>query len=111
MSGQARALEIALSKLLTDTYGHPLHRRLPDGIRLELHPYTYRLLIQDPEVLRNQFMSGGLASPRSGEEELAERFEVPVKVTRELPPSAWRLVIVTEDVLADGTIAPEGVPA
>jgi hypothetical protein len=64
----------------------------PDGLRVEMHPSVRRLLMTDPDLWE-----------RPGREcELDDWFPVPAKVTTDVPPGKWRLVIVTEEVLLEG---------
>jgi hypothetical protein len=68
-------------------------RKLPAGVRLEMHPMVYRHLLRDP---RNTF--------GPWPEDLGKQLGVPVKITHELPDDSWRLAIVTEDVLTEGRL-------
>lgn len=78
------------------TYSKP-----PEGARLEIHPAVRILLLQDPEVIGY----GRLCSDDVSLQDLLELlFKVPVKVSRELEPYTWRLVIVTEDVKTGGRL-------
>lgn len=65
--------------------------RLPDGLRLEVHPAVQRVLMTDPDLWE-----------RPGRETaLDDFFPVPVRVDYELKRQ-WRLVIVTEEILLAG---------
>lgn len=83
----------AIASKLTEDYGPPVSRRLPEGLRLEMHPSVRGMLYRDPDLW-----------PHMGDIDPAEKFEVPVRLSTELPPGGWRLVIITEDVLTGGTV-------
>jgi hypothetical protein len=70
------------------------HQELPEGLRLEMHPSVRRALMMDPDLLEP-----GWPQAR---DDVHGWFPVPVKVTTDVNPGRWRLVIVTEDVLLDG---------
>jgi hypothetical protein len=73
--------------------------RLPEGLRLEIHPYVYYML-----------MRSGIEDLRMMKEPL-ERIPVPLKITPEMPAYGWRLVIVTEEVINGGLMPrPGGKP-
>lgn len=88
-----RELVHAVAQKLYDEYGPPLHRRLPEGLRLEVHPSVMTMIYQDPALWEHL-----------DDTDPAAKFEVPVKVTVDQPIGGWRLVIVTEDVLMGGTV-------
>jgi hypothetical protein len=92
-------LVTCVEKFLVEKYGPLGPATYPDGLRLELHPKAYHALVQDPS-LDWQFSPRG----RDPQEELAEKFRVPVKVTPDLSLGGWRLVIVTEENLAGGVL-------
>jgi hypothetical protein len=85
---------ITAERALRDRYaaGSPLSAvtALPPGLRLEMHPAMYRLIMQDADGAKH-----GLG-------DVGSRLGVPVRVTTEVGRNAWRLVIVTEEVLAEG---------
>lgn len=83
----------AIASKLTEEYGPPISRRLPEGLRLEVHPSVRGMLYRDPDLW-----------PHMEDIDPAEKFEVPVRLSIDLPPGGWRLVIVTEDVLMGGTV-------
>lgn len=87
----AKALEAAVAQYLNDNYGPRELRRLPTGLRLEMHPLVLRHIIREP---------GMLPMP----EDLAKVFGMPVKVTHELAEGRWRLAIVTEEELLGGRL-------
>ena len=65
---------------------------LPAGLRVEMHPDVRRMLMVDLDLWE-----------RPGRErEMGDWFPVPARVTTEMKPGTWRLVIVTEEVLLDG---------
>lgn len=73
----------------------------PEDLRLEIHPTIRYLVAQEPDVLRYAV----LTPPSTTEQELLDRlFGVPVRISRELEPYSWRLVIVTEDVKDSGRL-------
>ena len=82
----------AVAQKLTDEYGQPGLRTLPENLLLEMHPSVRRALYQDPDL----WYPFGEGDPDT-------KFEVPVHVTTDLPPGTWRLVIITADVLTGGT--------
>lgn len=94
-----KALLTCVENFLVEKYGPPRLANYPAGLRLELHPKAYHKLISDPS-LDWQFS----APSHDPQVELAEKFQVPVKVTSELPDSSWRLVIVTEEWLGGGFV-------
>jgi hypothetical protein len=81
----------SIEQYLSDTYGPPQLRRLPPGLRLEIHPAVYRHIRCDPEHYL-------------WPEEMRDVTKIPVKVTHEISTDTWRLVIVTEDVLLGGRL-------
>lgn len=85
----------AVDNCLQDRYGPRVKGItppvLPAGLRLEMHPETFSLLRRDSEA----FAYGS---------RLEDKFQVPVKVTADLEPRTWRLVIVTEEVLLSGGV-------
>jgi len=86
-------------KELTDRYGPSYlwkQQPLPAGLRLELHPSLYHTLWSDPELWSLHNILRGEAAGLEG------WFRIPVKSTNELLGCTWRLVIVTEEVLASG---------
>lgn len=87
----ARALMWAVTQYMNDAYGPVGVRRLPDGLRLEMHPLVLRHIMREP---------GSLGWP----EDLGGQFGVPVKVTHDLAEGHWRLAIVTEEELLGGRI-------
>lgn len=90
----AAGLVRAVAQKLTDEYGwQPELRKLPEGLRLEIHPSVQRALYQDADVWTS-FTDNDLAS----------KFEVPLRINTELSAGGWRLVIITEDVLTGGTV-------
>jgi hypothetical protein len=92
---------------LTDRYGpsfmwdQPGHRP-PEGLRVELHPSVYHLLLSDAELWKYGF--SGYSTELGHGAELQSQFRVPVKITADLPRGTWRLVIVTEEVLSGGEL-------
>jgi len=97
------AMVARVYQILTDRYG-PSYRwqyegsRLPEGLRLEIHPLTGNLLMQDPELWERD--TWDVYHPPG----LAEMFRCPVKVTPDAPAGGWRLVIVTEELIDGGTL-------
>lgn len=72
----------------------------PAGLRLELHPAMRYVILRNP-ALADHFRAD---QPR--EDPLPFLFGTPVRVTtQDVPEYGWRLVIVTEQVLATGSIA------
>jgi hypothetical protein len=69
---------------------------LPEGLRLEMHPAAYHLLLRDPSLY-----PGWMSDPQ---EEARKLVPVPLKVTADLEPGHWRLVVVTEDVRLGGVL-------
>jgi hypothetical protein len=86
-----RDLIASIEQYLLDTYGPQNLRRLPDGLRLEIHPAVFRHIRRDPEHYL-------------WPEELSQVSKIPVKVTYGIPTDTWRLVIVVEDVLLGGRL-------
>jgi hypothetical protein len=93
-AGPARTLLDAVTGYLDKHYPHwdlqgSAGAALPEGLRLEMHP-NVRLLI----------------APEAGSDfwwaDMRRALRMPVKVDADLPEGGWRLVIVTEDVLAGG---------
>lgn len=80
-------LLIAVRQALRGKYGLEPWTALPAGLRLEIHPAVYYRLMRDPDA----------AESRIGD--VGSQIGVPVKVTTDLPHGAWRLVIITEEVL------------
>lgn len=88
-----RAMEVAVHEWLNEhhpVYGQGYHPPLPDGLRLEMHPSVMYALrrVSVPNYLDNW----------------KPPYEVPVKVTTDLPTGMWRLVTVTENVHLGGKI-------
>lgn len=70
----------------------------PPGLRLEMHPRVQYDIYRDPDtpwLLQN-------LSPGFTTGDLESLLGVPVKVAPELPDGTWRLVAVSETVLASG---------
>jgi hypothetical protein len=94
----ARALQYAVRGYLNEHYGPLWPQRagsLPDGLRLELHPAAYQLVLADPWSADWPVTGGGV---------LEEAVGVPVKVDAALDRGTFRLVIVTEHVLLGGRL-------
>lgn len=94
----ARELVEAVRAYLDEHY--PLWRTdparyLPDGLRVEMHPGIYHLVLRDPDTWNWQPSTSGMN----------EAFGLPVRITPELASGTWRLVLVTEDVKMGGRIA------
>ena len=66
----------------------------PRGLRLEMHPSVRRALMRE-------FDLDWPAEPEAAE----SAYGIPVKVSEDLPEGTWRLVVVTEDVLAGGKLS------
>jgi hypothetical protein len=64
----------------------------PEGLRVEMHPDVHRLLMRDPDLWNRP----------ERESALEDWFPVPAKVTTDVAPGKWRLVIITEEVLLEG---------
>jgi hypothetical protein len=95
----ARALQYAVRGYLNEHYGPLWPQRagaLPDGLRLELHPAAYQLILTDP--------ASAHWPPLLDAGALEETFGVPVKVDAALERGTFRLVIVTEDTLLSGRL-------
>ena len=84
------ALITGVREYVRENYAPP--REPPAGLRVEMHPSVRRLLMVDPD----------LWEPPVRERDETGFFPVPVRVTADLKPGAWRLVIVTEEVLLEG---------
>jgi hypothetical protein len=103
-----KALLIHVRKILDERWPMrdvPGHAKPPEGLRLELHPLAANHLFTDSSL-------GWKYSDGSPSEQLAaaDKFGLPVKILGlDLEPGAWRLVIVTEEVL-DGGRMPDGTP-
>lgn len=69
---------------------------LPEGLRLEIHPLVYHMLMRN--AIEDFIMMG----------DPLKRIPVPVKITPEMPKYGWRLVIVTEEVINGGTMPHPG---
>jgi hypothetical protein len=81
----------AVMKHLLDTYGPRRKGWLPAGLRLEMHPTVNRRLMTDEKYY-------------TWPGEMSTREQLLVKVTTDVPPGTWRLVIVVEDVLLGGRL-------
>jgi hypothetical protein len=94
--GQGKALLAHVEEKLYELYGPASIRKLPEGLRLEMHPSVRHVLWQDPDLTRytDQFT------------DVTAHFSLPVRFTVELDALAWRLVIVTEEVIDGGQVAP-----
>jgi hypothetical protein len=90
----AKMLLVAVTAYLDEHYSlwRLNEARLPAGLRVEMHPYVRYLIIRDEEA---RYWPA---------DDLKTVFGLPVKVTPDLPDGTWRLVIVTEDVLAGGKL-------
>lgn len=64
----------------------------PEGLRVEMHPDVRRLLMTDQDLWERPGWECGME----------DWFPVPAKVTTDVKPGTWRLVIVTEEVLLEG---------
>lgn len=95
----ARALVIAVEQKLADTYGAFWRNRLPDDLKLYMHPSVRRELWKDASFMSFEaFRNGG---------DIEAVFYVPVHVTIDgLMPGQWKLAIITENVLLGGTLLP-----
>jgi hypothetical protein len=104
VSGDGKALLLSVRQLLWDEYG-PFWQReggLPEGLRLELSPQAANRLLTDSSLGWGYQAS----DPRPPSDQASEKFGLPVKIIGlDLEPGAWRLVIVTEKVLAGGRFA------
>jgi hypothetical protein len=69
---------------------------LPEGLRLEMHPGVRQ------EVIHDRYSWGW---PSADWRDWGPVFGLPVKITSDLPEGTWRLVVVTEDVLAGGKLS------
>lgn len=85
-----RDLITGVREYVSGHYAPPRER--PEGLRVEMHPSVRRLLMTDPDLW------GGPGWETSADDFLP----VPARVTVDLKPGTWRLVIVTEDVLLEG---------
>jgi hypothetical protein len=70
--------------------------QLPEGLRLEIHPLVYYMIMRSADQ-----------GFRMVDEPL-KRIPMPVKITPELPRYGWRLVIVTEEVINGGLMPHPG---
>jgi hypothetical protein len=78
------------------------HAKPPPGLRLEMHPAVWYVLMTDLSLW--QYADG---ADRPGAIKAAEeKFGLPIVIDHRLPERAWRLVIVTEDVLLGGKLDP-----
>ena len=80
----------AVGRALREKYGTGPAVVLPAGLRLEMHPAVYHLILQDPDGAEHGIGDVGSSAG------------VPVRVTTEVARNGWRLVIVTEEVLLEG---------
>lgn len=85
---------------LLDKYGPPVGRIIPPGLRLEMHPAVRAVLLEGSATSWDMRHYG----------DVRDMFAVPVIISAQLPLGRWRLVIVTEQVLAGGDVrdAPGG---
>jgi len=96
---EGKALFTHIEEKLLDLYGPPGIRRLPDGLRLELHPVTVHFIWSDMDLWR---LDGSqLQNPSQA---IEDKFLLPVKVNPDLERLGWRLVIVTEELLDGGRL-------
>lgn len=65
---------------------------LPGGLRVEMHPSVYQMLMTDPDVWDEPDRAPVVT----------DFFPVLVRVTTDVKRGAWRLVIVAEEVLLEG---------
>jgi hypothetical protein len=90
---------------------HILHDRWPrggrpEGLRLELSPLAAN------RVLSCEHMRWDLPAftPDMGYPEiLTKKFGLPVHVMKELEPGAWRLAVVTDEMLDEGKLGPDAI--
>jgi hypothetical protein len=85
-----RDLFTKTSGYLAEHYG-PL-MIFPEGLRLEMHPSVRRAMM----LCRDLWGPSGITG------DPIDQFQVPAKVTMDVPEGTWRLVIVTEEVLLTG---------
>lgn len=92
-----RTLITSVNEYLREHYGPFIQgwSRLPEGLRLEMHPGTRQWLL----------VNADLNGPGSYYGFDLDQFRVPVRVTTDVPEGSWRLVIVTEEVLLDDKTA------
>lgn len=90
-----RALIILVREYVSE-HTPPRGGGLPEGIRLEMHPSVRQMILRNvvPDFIRSV-----------AKEPMPFSAEVPVVITPLLPRGAWRLVVVTEDVI-DGGVMP-----
>lgn len=87
-----RHLVTSVNEYVQEHYNPDGKLRLPDGLRLEMHPDVRRFLMIDPDLWERPGRESGLG----------DWFPVPVRVTTDLENGRWRLVVVTEEVLLEG---------
>jgi len=78
------------SGYLAEHYGPQMI--FPEGLRLEMHPSVRRAMM----LCRDLWGASGITG------DPIDHFQVPAKVTMDVPEGTWRLVIVTEDILITG---------
>lgn len=103
--GDGRALLLAVRQELDDRWpyrdrGQPV----PAGLRLEIAPLVANHLLTDPSL---DWPYNRVREAKAPSDQISEKFSLPVLITKHLglDPLAWRLVIVTEEVLKSGRLS------
>lgn len=73
------------------------HRKLPDGIRLELHLAVAHTIVRQMPIRYADLVSGEQQVFPEG---------IPVRVANDLPYGHWRLVVVKEELVKGGALLP-----
>jgi hypothetical protein len=94
--GPRRTLEAAIAGYLDERYPYwqVEPSRVPDNLRVEMHPITRFKILGDPDT----------AYPPHLSPDVFGKLSIPAKITLELQPGEWRLVQIVVDVKTGGRL-------
>ena len=96
LTGPRRAILGAIEAYLDEHYPYwdKDPSRLPEGLAVEMHPFTQHRIFQDPDSIGYP----GADSSWFG------KALIPRKINLDLEPGEWRLVVTTTDVKTAGRL-------